>query len=119
MLRSFSRKVSSGPIIPLYARPAGLKFIKGEGCYLFDTKHRKFLDFTSGIAVNALGHNHPKVVEIIKDQASKLIHLSNLYDNEYQTGLAQMIVDSLCLDPKLSDSQVFFCNSGTEANEGI
>jgi len=91
MFRCHFRKISTGPIIPLYARPANLKFIKGEGCYLFDDKNR-FLDFTSGIAVNAFGHNHPQIVQIIKDQASKLIHLSNLYGNEYQAELLTIII---------------------------
>lgn len=83
-----------------------------------DSSGRRYIDFTSGIAVNALGHNHPKVVEIIRDQAGKLIHLSNLYHNEYAQGLAQMIIDSLSKDPKMDKGQVFFSNSGTEANEG-
>lgn len=120
MLRTFLRRSSTkSPLLPLYARPEQL-FTHGQGCYLFDSTGRSYLDFTSGIAVNALGHNHPKVVEIISKQAGKLIHLSNLYHNEYAQGLAQMIVDSIGEgDEKISDAQVFFCNSGAEANEGI
>jgi acetylornithine/succinyldiaminopimelate/putrescine aminotransferase len=117
-MKRFLRKLStSGPLLPLYARPNQL-FTHGEGCYLIDSTGRKYIDFTSGIAVNALGHNHPEVVKIIRDQAGKLIHLSNLYHNEYAQGLAQMIVNSLDGDPKLDKGQVFFSNSGTEANEG-
>ncbi|KAJ3332143.1 acetylornithine aminotransferase, partial [Kappamyces sp. JEL0680] len=108
----------AGPLLPLYARPSQL-FVKGNGCYLTDQHGKTYLDFTSGIAVNALGHAHPKVVEIISDQAKKLIHLSNLYHNEYAEGLAQQIVDSIGSEnEQLSGAQVFFCNSGTEANEG-
>ena len=117
--RGYSTSKPKGPLLPLYARPHQV-FTHGQGCYLIDSNGKKFLDFTSGIAVNALGHNHPKVVEIVADQASKLIHLSNLYHNEYAQGLAQMIVDSLGEnDTKLSGgAQVFFANTGTEANEG-
>lgn len=121
MKRLFLRKLQttpSGPLLPLYGRPSQL-FTHGEGCYLVDSTGKRFIDFTSGIAVNALGHNHPKVVEIISKQAGKLIHLSNLYHNEYAQGLAQMIVDSLEKDPKMDKGQVFFSNSGTEANEGM
>ena len=121
MKKSFVRRLQtapSGPLLPLYARPSQL-FTHGEGCYLVDSTGQRFIDFTSGIAVNALGHNHPKVVEIISKQAGRLIHLSNLYHNEYAQGLAQMIIDSLEKDPKMDKGQVFFSNSGTEANEGL
>ena len=71
----------------------------------------KYLDFLSGIAVNGLGHCHPKVVEAIRNQAGKLMHVSNLYYIEPQAKLAKLMIDNSDLD------QCFFCNSGAEANE--
>ncbi|KAJ3253079.1 acetylornithine aminotransferase [Boothiomyces macroporosus] len=115
MLKRTVRKYST-KLLPLYGRPANV-FTHGQGCYLVDKNEKKFLDFTAGIAVNALGHGDLQIAEIIHDQAKKLIHLSNLYHNEYAEGLAEMMVDSL-QGTSLNDSQVFFCNSGTEANEG-
>ncbi|KNC96386.1 acetylornithine and succinylornithine aminotransferase [Spizellomyces punctatus DAOM BR117] len=106
-------------LLQLYPRPDVI-FTKGEGCYLYDQAGRKFLDLNAGIAVNALGHGDKQVQEIISDQAGKLIHLSNLYHNEHAGKFAKMIVDSL---PQTKEgnmgkgSKVFFCNSGTEANE--
>lgn len=85
---------------------------RGEGIYVYDTEGRKYTDFFAGIAVNALGHSHPAVVNAIKKQAEKIIHCSNLYYNEPQTKLAQLICENSCAD------KVFFCNSGAEANEG-
>ena len=57
---------------------------RGKGCYLYDTDGRRYLDLISGIGVNALGHAHPRVVRVIREQASRLIHCSNLYYHEYQ-----------------------------------
>ena len=102
-------------LLKLYARPAQL-FTHGNGCYLFDSNSKKYLDFTSGIAVNALGHNHPGVVDVISKQSKKLIHLSNLYHGEHAESLASKMVHGL--DGRLKDAKVFFCNSGAEANEG-
>ncbi len=87
-------------------------FERGEGLYLYDTEGRRYKDYFAGIAVNALGHGHPAVVNAIKEQAEKLIHISNLYYNEPQTNLAQLICENSCAE------KVFFCNSGAEANEG-
>jgi predicted acetylornithine/succinylornithine family transaminase len=85
---------------------------RGKGVFLFDIEGKKYLDFVSGIGVNALGHVHPRIVKAIRDQAAKLIHVSNLYYHEYQGPLAE----KLC---KLSGlSRAFFSNSGTEAIEG-
>ncbi len=89
-----------------------ISFIKGEGCYLFDEKGEKFLDFTSGIAVCVLGHSHKKFNNIVKSQIDKLIHTSNLYRIKPQEELAKKIVKNSFAD------EVFFCNSGAEANEG-
>jgi acetylornithine/N-succinyldiaminopimelate aminotransferase len=85
---------------------------RGKGVFLWDIEGKKYLDFVSGIGVNALGHAHPRIVKAIRDQAAKLIHVSNLYYHEYQGPLAE----KLC---KLSGlSRAFFSNSGTEAIEG-
>jgi len=84
---------------------------QGEGFYLFDAAGNRYLDFVSGIAVNALGHGPPEVVEAASKQCAKLIHCSNLYWTVPQVELAQLLVEHSCLD------RVFLCNSGTEANE--
>jgi predicted acetylornithine/succinylornithine family transaminase len=85
---------------------------RGKGVFLFDLEGKKYLDFVAGLGVNALGHAHPRIVKTIREQAARVIHLSNLYYNEYQGRLAE----KLC---QLSGMQrVFFSNSGTEAIEG-
>jgi|JYMV01.1.fsa_nt_gi predicted acetylornithine/succinylornithine family transaminase len=88
-----------------------LALVRGEGPYVWDAEGNKYLDFLSGIAVNGLGHCHPKVVEAIRNQAGKLMHVSNLYYIEPQAKLAKLMIDNSDLD------QCFFCNSGAEANE--
>ncbi len=88
-----------------------LAFVRGEGPYVWDADGVKYLDFLGGIAVNALGHCHPSVVEAIREQAGKLIHVSNLYYIEPQAKLAKLLIENCDLD------QCFFCNSGAEANE--
>lgn len=88
-----------------------LTFEKGEGMYVYDENGKEYLDFVAGIAVNSLGHNHPKLVKAISEQAAKLIHISNLYYTEPQVKLAQKLVENGNLD------KVFFCNSGAEAIE--
>jgi len=85
--------------------------VKGEGAKLWDEAGNEYIDFAGGIAVNALGHCHPELVKVLKDQADKLWHLSNIYTNEPALELAQKLVDSTFAD------KVFFCNSGGEANE--
>ncbi len=87
-------------------------FIKGEGCYLYDENGKKYLDFASGIAVCALGHSHKKFNEIVKSQIDRILHISNLYRIKPQEELAKKIVENSFAD------EVFFCNSGAEANEG-
>lgn len=85
---------------------------RGKGVFLFDAEGKRYLDFVSGLGVNALGHAHPRIVKTIREQAAKLIHVSNLYYHEYQGPLAE----KLC---KLSGlNRAFFSNSGTEAIEG-
>lgn len=85
---------------------------KGKGVFLYDLDGNKYLDFVAGLGVNALGHAHPRIVKVIREQAAKVIHLSNLYYGEYQGRLAER----LCLLSGLQ--RVFFSNSGTEAIEG-
>ncbi|GAB6137564.1 acetylornithine/succinylornithine family transaminase [Halanaerobaculum tunisiense] len=85
---------------------------KGAGVYLYDQAGEQYLDFAAGIAVNALGHNHPRVTQAIKEQAENVLHTSNLYYSEIQSKLAELLVANSCAD------KVFFANSGAEANEG-
>ena len=87
-------------------------FQYGKGINLWDLDGNKYYDFLAGIAVNALGHSHPKLVHAIQEQAAKLIHCSNLYYIEQQAKLAKILVECSCAD------KVFFANSGAEANEG-
>jgi acetylornithine/N-succinyldiaminopimelate aminotransferase len=87
-------------------------FIRGRGVHLWDSEGKRYLDFLSGIGVNALGHNHPAITAAIKRQAGRLIHVSNLFFHEYQAELARMLTEISGLD------RAFFCNSGTEAWEG-
>ncbi len=84
---------------------------KGEGCRLWDTEGKEYLDFVAGIATCTLGHAHPKLIEVVSEQIQKLHHVSNLYYIPEQGELAKWIVDHSCAD------KVFFCNSGAEANE--
>lgn len=84
----------------------------GRGMYVYDEHGKEYLDFVAGIAVNSLGHNHPKLVKAITDQAARLIHVSNLYWTEPQVNLAKKLVENGELD------KVFFCNSGAESIEG-
>ncbi len=89
-----------------------IALVRGEGTKVYDTEGNEYLDMLGGIAVNALGHGHPKVVEAIKRQSDRLIHCSNIYYIEPQVRLAKLLVEGCDLD------RVFFCNSGTEAVEG-
>jgi acetylornithine/N-succinyldiaminopimelate aminotransferase len=89
-----------------------IAFSRGKGVFLFDLEGKRYLDFVSGLGVNALGHAHPRIVKAIREQAAKLVHISTLYYHEYQGPLAE----KLC---KLSGlNRAFFSNSGTEAIEG-
>jgi acetylornithine/N-succinyldiaminopimelate aminotransferase len=98
-------------LLPTYERQPIL-FVRGRGVHLWDSEGKKYLDFLSGIGVNALGHNHPRVQSTIKRQAARLIHISNLFFHEYQAELAELLTKMSGLD------RAFFCNSGTEAWEG-
>jgi len=98
-------------LLNTYARYP-VAFARGKGVYLYDLEGKRYLDFLSGLGVNALGHAHPRIVKVIREQAAKVIHLSNLYYNEYQGLLAEKLCQKSGLD------RAFFTNSGTEAIEG-
>ena len=99
-------------VMPTYGR-IDLAFERGEGPYLFDADDRRYLDFATGIAVNTLGHSHPRLVAALTEQAAKLWHCSNLYNISGQTRLAERLCAASFAD------KVFFCNSGAEAMEGV
>lgn len=104
-------------MVPTYVRPAPM-FQKGEGCYLWDVENRKYLDFTSGIAVNALGHCDPEMANLMAQQAQTLIHTSNLYHNPWTGALSRLLVEKTVESGAMSDAaRAFICNSGSEANE--
>ena len=84
---------------------------RGRGCLLFDVQGKRYLDLISGIGVNALGHAHPRIMRVLREQAGLLIHGSNLYYHEYQGPLAKRLAEISGLE------RSFFCNSGTEAME--
>ncbi len=116
---SSRRSVSAGRIraqearhlMNTYKRPP-IVFTRGRGCRLYDANGREYLDFLGGIAVNALGHAHPRLVRVIRRESARAIHLSNLFHNAYQGPLAAKLANWSGLD------RVFFTNSGTEAIEG-
>jgi predicted acetylornithine/succinylornithine family transaminase len=96
--------------VPTFAR-TGSPIERGEGVYLFDSNGKKYLDCAAGIAVNALGYGNKSLEETIEKQAKKIIHVSNLYFHQPNISLAQTLIESSFAD------KIFFCNSGTEANE--
>ena len=98
-------------IAPLYGK-ADINFVKGEGSYLYDDQGNKYLDFVAGIAVNALGHQNQAIKDAVVDQMNHFNHVSNLYPNYPQINLGKFLLEVTKFD------KVFFCNSGTEANEG-
>ncbi|MES2089574.1 MAG: aspartate aminotransferase family protein [Pseudomonadota bacterium] len=102
--------VSMPHVMPTYGRlPIALSH--GNGCRVWDTEGREYLDGLAGIAVNTLGHNHPKLVPALQDQVAKMIHCCNYYQVPLQEELARLLVERSGL------TNVFFCNSGLEANE--
>jgi|CZLA01.1.fsa_nt_gi acetylornithine/N-succinyldiaminopimelate aminotransferase len=98
-------------LLPTYER-LPILFVRGRGVFLWDSQGKRYLDFLSGIGVNALGHHHPAIQAALKRQAGRLIHVSNLFFHEYQAELARLLTEISGLD------RAFFCNSGTEAWEG-
>jgi len=113
LTRLHDEKVSpvTTAVMPTYGR-ADLAFERGEGPYLFATNGRRYLDFCGGIAVDVLGHAHPHLVEVLREQAGKLWHVSNLYRIPQQEQLAERLAAVSFADT------MFFCNSGAEAVEG-
>jgi len=104
-------RLESKLLLPTYERQPIL-FVRGRGVHLWDSNGKRYLDFLSGIGVNALGHAHPAIQAAIRRQAGRLIHVSNLFFHEYQAELARRLTQISGLD------RAFFCNSGTEAWEG-
>ena len=102
--------VSMPHVMPTYGR-LPIALTHGEGAYVWDTDGRRYLDGLSGIAVNTLGHKHPKLVAALQDQVSKMIHCCNYYQVPLQEELARLLVERSGL------TNAFFCNSGLEANE--
>ena len=102
--------MSITPLMPVYPR-CDVRPVRGEGCYLIGERGERYLDFASGIAVNLLGHGHPRLVKAIADQAATLMHTSNLYGMPLGEKFAQRLVDTTFADT------VFFTNSGAEAVE--
>jgi predicted acetylornithine/succinylornithine family transaminase len=101
--------------MPTYPPPLRT-FVRGEGSYLFDVGGRRYLDCLSGLAVTSLGHAHPAVARALHDQAATLLHVSNLFGTEPGPQVARTL-DRLVGDGEPAGGQVFFCNSGAEANE--
>jgi acetylornithine/N-succinyldiaminopimelate aminotransferase len=99
-------------VMPTYGR-FELDIVRGSGCRVWDFEGREYLDFGAGIAVCSLGHAHPEVTKVVTEQASTLVHTSNLYRTAPQAVLARRLVELT------GSGKVFFCNSGAEANEGL
>ena len=112
IVRTNTAELYDAYVMKNYARSA-LTLVRGQGVLVWDDTGKEYLDFSSGIAVNALGHCHPVWVEAIRRQAGELIHTSNLYRHPNQGELARKLVQ------QAGPGRVFFCNSGTEANEGL
>src|SRR2546428_3151328 len=98
-------------VLQNYARYP-LVLARGKGCYVYDLEGRRYLDFIAGIGVNALGHAHPRITKVIREQAGLIIHSSNLYFHQYQGPLARRLAQMSGLQ------RAFFANTGTEAMEG-
>ena len=112
IVRSSTAELYDAHVLKNYARPA-LTLVRGRGTQVWDDAGQVYLDFTSGIAVSALGHCHPHWVAAVQRQAGELIHVSNLFRNPPQGELARRIVQ------QAGPGRVFFCNSGAEANEAL
>jgi acetylornithine aminotransferase len=109
-ITEFDRDRFDQSVMPTYGRfPIAID--KGEGCRLWDTEGKEYLDFVAGIATCTLGHAHPALIKAVTEQIKKLHHVSNLYYIPEQGQLAEWLVNHSCMD------KVFFCNSGAEANE--
>jgi acetylornithine/N-succinyldiaminopimelate aminotransferase len=104
-------ELESRNLIPTYERLPFLA-VRGEGCYLYDDKGKKYLDFLGGLAVNSLGYAHPEIMAALRDPSETLLHVSNLIYHRYQAPLAAKLTAMAGLD------RAFFANTGTEAVEG-
>ncbi len=103
------------PFMPVFGAPQ-VMFARGKGTELWDTDGKRYLDFLCGLAVTSLGHSHPVVAEAISRQANELLHVSNLFANPRALAAA-LAINTLLLETTGHEGQVFFCNSGAEANE--
>jgi acetylornithine/N-succinyldiaminopimelate aminotransferase len=103
------------PLMPTYAPPP-VQFTRGEGSWLWDRDGRRYLDLLAGIGVTSLGHSHPAIAEALAEQSRTLLHVSNLFGNEVAWQVARTL-DRLIGDGEPAGGQVFFANSGAEANE--
>jgi len=112
IVRTNTAELYDAYVMKNYGRPP-LTLVRGLGVSVWDDTGREYLDFTSGVAVAALGHCHPAWVEAIRRQAGELIHVSNLFRHPNQGELARRLVQ------QAGPGRVFFCNSGAEANEGL
>ena len=112
IVRTSTAELYDAHVLKNYAR-AALTLVRGKGTQVWDDAGNSYLDFTSGIAVSALGHCHPHWVAAVQRQAAELIHVSNLFRNPQQGELARRIVKYA------GPGRVFFCNSGAEANEAL
>ncbi|NCG26174.1 MAG: aminotransferase class III-fold pyridoxal phosphate-dependent enzyme [Verrucomicrobiales bacterium] len=110
---------STGDLYRQYVAPTYGRFNifpkRGEGVFLWDENGSKFLDFSGGVAVNSLGHSPPDLLKIISNQATELVHCSNLYQHRGQAELARLLTEEVVR----IKGKCFFCNSGAEANEGL
>ncbi len=106
---------AAGPLMATYP-PVPVTFVRGDGSYLWDDAGRRYLDLLSGLAVTSLGHAHPAVAQALATQAATLLHVSNLFGNQIGPDVARTL-DRLVGDGTPLGGQVFFCNSGAEANE--
>src|SRR5256885_3219483 len=112
IVRTSTAELYDAHVLKTYNRPP-LTLVRGRGTQVWDDAGNAYLDFTSGIAVSAIGHCHPHWVSSVQRQAAELIHVSNLFRNPQQGELARRLV-------KLAGpGRVFFCNSGAEANEAL
>ena len=110
LMKELNRSTFDEVMVPNY-NPAAIIPKRGIGCRVWDTEDREYIDLAAGIAVNGLGHCHPELVEVLKNQAETLWHVSNVWTNEPALELAGKLID------KTFAERIFFCNSGGEANE--
>lgn len=106
-----TKELEAQVLVPTYER-LPILVVRGEGCDLYDEQGKRYVDFLGGLAVNALGYNHPEIMRVLRDESESLLHVSNLLYHRYQAPLAEKLSRLAGLD------RVFFGNSGTEVTEG-